>query len=147
MPRFTRKEKFICYNNPNWADSALKRCEYFKARWGFACGHCCNCDICDKLRQEEREKEIAEMQESFLDMQELKIKICESESNLNGSVLNFDTSPYLSSVYAPSEVYVHDLAYETPIVSYDMPMNRGTWRVVDQNEDTTTIRYVNSPDW
>ena len=77
---------FICYNNPNWADSALKRCDYFKERWGFACGHCCNCDICDILKQEEREKAIAEMRETLLDMQELKIQMCEPESIFNNSV-------------------------------------------------------------
>ena len=107
---------FICYNNPNWADSALKRCDYFKERWGFACGHCCNCDICDKLKQEEREKEIAEMRESLLDMQELKLQMCEPESMFNNSV-------------------------------YYTMTNNGTWRVVDQNEYTTTIRYVHEPDW
>ena len=138
------KERLNCFNNPNWMESALKRCGHFPHRWGFSCGMCCNCDICDKLRQEEREKEIAEMRETLLDMQELKVKICESECNLNGSVLSIDT---LEPFYAPSEVYVRDLAYETPIVSYDVSMNNRTWRVVDQNEYSTTIQYVNSPDW
>ena len=136
------KEKINCYNDPNWIDEALKRCSHFESVYSWRCSMCCNYSICHKFRQEAREKAVAEMREQLLELKELKVQMCEPESNLNGSVRSIDT---LGSLCTQGEFYVRDLAAETPIVSYDM--NIETWRVVDEIAGTTTIRYVSDPDW
>lgn len=53
-------EKIYAYNDPNWVDSALKRCSRFNAPWLWSCTMCCNSDICTKLRAEERERRLKE---------------------------------------------------------------------------------------
>ena len=138
------KEKINCYNDPNWIDEALKRCSHFGEMRGWFCGMCCNYSICNKFKQEAREKQIAEMREQLLNLQELKIQMCESESNLNGLVAEFDSIPVHSISYSPRELYWYDSAVESPVVSYDIPMNSGTWRVVTSDNDTTTFQYVGS---
>lgn len=121
------------YNDPNWADSALKRCTRFNSGYNWRCAFCCNYSICSTLRQEEREKQLKEREEELnnlrqKNMQELKAQICESESV--GNHIEFANASGI-------------MWYDSPrsSVTYSV-QSSGTWQVVDSNGEYTTIRYV-----
>lgn len=47
------KERLNCFNNPNWMESALKRCVHLNALSAhYSCFRCCNANICKVLKAE-----------------------------------------------------------------------------------------------
>lgn len=120
------------YNDPNWADSALKRCTRFNSGYHLRCSLCCNYSICRTLMQEEREKQLKEREEELKNMQELKIEICEPAVNAN--------SVRLSN--SPGMIWFDT---ERSTTTYDMHRS-GTWQVVNSDNGYTTIRYVHDPE-
>ena len=47
------KERLDCFNDPNWMESALKRCMHFNIwKTYYSCFRCCNAHICKVLRDE-----------------------------------------------------------------------------------------------
>lgn len=101
-------EKIYAYNDPNWVDSALNRCSRFKSRNPWVCLGCCNHDICTKMRQEEREKQLKEREEELKNLRELNAKIFESEANANASRLFYENGQgiYISSGYDRADAYL-----------------------------------------
>jgi hypothetical protein len=53
------------YNDPNWIEEALVRCASFTSPYAriFKCGRCCNYNICEVLREQERERKRKEAEE------------------------------------------------------------------------------------
>ena len=57
-------ERINGFDNPNWMDSALKRCTRFNCWYATgSCYICCNKDICTQLRREAQEQEKAQLEE------------------------------------------------------------------------------------
>jgi hypothetical protein len=120
------------YNDPNWADSALKRCTRFNSGYNWRCAFCCNYSICSTLRQEEREKQLKEREEELKSLRELNAKIFESEAIAN--------SVRLSN--SPGMIWFDT---ERSTTTYDM-YRSGTWQVVNSDNGYTTIRYAHDPE-
>ena len=58
-------ELIYAYNNPNWIDSALRRCSRYSIFGHWKCGRCCNVDICNTFQQEDREARRKEYNETY----------------------------------------------------------------------------------
>lgn len=94
MPR-NKTGAIYAYNDPNWIDSALKRCTRFNSEYHWRCAFCCNYSICRTLMQEEREKQLKEREEELKNMMELKADMCGSWGSSNDIMLEGDYGPEL----------------------------------------------------
>lgn len=143
------------YNDPNWADSALKRCTRFNSGYHWQCAFCCNYSICRTLMQEEREKQLKEREEELKNMQELKIEICEPAVNANASRLSYDAGRelYISSAYDRADAYLDGArAYE--VVESQLGslseylseiLSTRTMRMTCDTGDSVSFEVVDSP--
>ena len=142
------------YNDPNWVDSALKRCTQFNSGYNWQCAFCCNYSICRTLMQEEREKQLKEREEELKNMQELKIEICEPAVNANASRLYYDAGQgiYTSYRYDRADAYLDRArAYEVVEPQLDSLseylseiLATRTMRMTCDTDGSFNIEYVDS---
>ena len=73
------KERLDCFNNPNWMESALKRCVYFNSLFGnYVCWRCCNFYVCKQLRDEIKKRDKDQL-EQVLDTKTATINFKDSD--------------------------------------------------------------------
>lgn len=130
------------YNDPNWVDSALKRCSRFQTQRFWTCAGCCNKDICTKLRQEEKERQCKENPEALSDLSKLKVEMCESWGSSNDITLEGEYGPELVIPSSAGGFYWLDDAL--PSITWSTSSD-GMWRVVDDTSEYVTIEYVDYP--
>ena len=158
------------YNNPNWADSALKRCTRFNSGYNWRCAFCCNYSICRTLMQEEREKQLKEREEELKNMMELKADMCGSWGSSNHIMLEGDYGPelvirsepridngqeiYISSAYDRADAF-WDRARAYEVVEPQLGslseylseiLSTRTMRMTCDTDGSFGIEYVDSPE-